>query len=267
MTPDLDDLLATAVAAACRAGDLLLEAQQRRLDGELLDVATKSTRTDPVSEADRRAERAIVAEILDARPDDGIVGEEDQGDRPGTSGLRWVVDPLDGTVNFLHHVPQWAVSVAVEDDHGALVGVVHHPDLDETFTATRGGGAWLGDRRLAVTDKRDVDEVLLTTGFAYDQELRRGQFDAFVRWGRAVRYLRRFGAAALDLAWVAAGRCDAYVEAALNPWDWSAGTLLVTEAGGRVSHVEVAYGAVTRSTIVAAGPTTHDGIVELVTRG
>lgn len=261
---DVGSLLAVAESAARRAGDLLLQAQRRRAVDETLTVDTKTTHTDPVSEADRQAERAIVAAIVQQRPDDGIVGEEDQGDRPGSSGLRWVIDPLDGTVNFLHRIPQWCVSVAVEDDDGPVVGVVHHPDLDETFTATRGGGAWLGEQRLAVTDAASLEEVLLTTGFAYDQQLRPGQLDAFARWGRRVRYVRRLGAAALDLAWVAAGRGDAYAEAGLHPWDWSAGTLLVTEAGGRVSHLEVDYGGEVRSTIVAAGPATHDRVVGLL---
>ncbi len=264
MTPDLDHLLTTAVAAACAAGDLLLAAQERRLDGEALAVDTKTTHTDPVSEADRAAERAVVDTILAARPDDGIVGEEDQDNRAGTTGLRWVVDPLDGTVNFLHHIPQWCVSVGLEDADGPLVGVVHHPDVGETFTAVRGGGAWLGPRRLHVTDPPALDEALLTTGFAYDQELRPGQLDAFGRWARRVRYVRRLGAAALDLAWVAAGRGDAYAEAGLNPWDWVAGTLLVTEAGGTVSHVDVDYGGVVRPTIVAGGPGTHDRVVAMV---
>ena len=264
MTHDTDHLLATAVAAARGAGDLLLAAQRRRREGEALAVDTKTTHTDPVSEADRGAERAVVAAILHARPDDGIVGEEDQGDRAGTTGLRWVIDPLDGTVNFLHHIPQWAVSIGLEDEHGPLVGVVHHPDAGETFTAVRGGGAWLGQQRLEVTDPGGLDEVLLTTGFAYDQALRPGQLDAFARWGRQVRYVRRLGAAAIDLAWVAAGRGDAYAEAGLHPWDWSAGTLLVTEAGGRVSHVDVDYGGEVRSTIVAAGPATHDRVLELL---
>lgn len=262
---DPDQLLGVAVAAARRAGGLLLEAQRARVSDETLTIDTKTTHTDPVSEADRSAERAIVDIILDARPDDGIVGEEDQADRPGTTGLRWVVDPLDGTVNFLHRIPQWCVSVAVEDDRGALAGVVHHPDLGETFTATRGGGAWLGERRLAVTDPGSLGEVLLTTGFAYDQRLRPGQFAAFHRWSKQVRYVRRLGAAALDLAWIAAGRGDAYAEAGLHPWDWTAGTLLVTEAGGRVSHHDVDYDGVVRSTIVAAGPATHDQVVAMVT--
>ena len=138
-----------------------------------------------------------VAAILAARPDDGIMGEEDQGDRPGTTGLRWVLDPLDGTVNYLQRIPQWCVSVACEDEVGPLVGVVHHPDLDETFVATRGGGAWLGEQRLAVTDP-GLGAALLTTGFAYDQDLRPRQLDAFARWGRHVRYVRRLGA----LRWI-----------------------------------------------------------------
>lgn len=258
------ELLDVAVAAARAAGDLLLRAQRDRATGETLTVDTKTTHTDPVSEADRAAERAIVETILGERPDDGIIGEEDQGDRPGTTGLRWVVDPLDGTVNFLRRIPQWCVSVAVEDDEGALAGVVHHPELDETFTATRGGGAWLGEQRLAVTDPPSLDQVLLTTGFAYDQALRPGQLDAFARWGRQVRYVRRLGAAALDLAWVAAGRGDAYAEAGLHPWDWAAGTLLVEEAGGRVVHTDVGYGDEVRSSVVAAGPGTVERVLGLL---
>ncbi len=263
---ELDGLLAVAVAAARRAGDRLLIAQAARAASETLSVDTKSTHTDPVSEADRASERTIVETILASRPDDGIVGEEDQADRAGTTGLRWVIDPLDGTVNFLQRIPQWCVSIGVEDDEGPLVGVVHHPDLDETFTATRGGGSWLGEQRLQVTDPPALDQALLTTGFAYDQGLRPGQLDAVARWGRQLRYVRRFGAAAIDLAWVAAGRGDAYAEAGLQAWDYSAGTLLVTEAGGTVTHLDVDYSGVVRSTIVAAGSRTH-ALVETMLRG
>lgn len=268
MTVPVDgaELLVVALRAARVAGDQLLAAQRARLEGDELAIETKSTAIDPVSEADRAAERAIVEVIDVERPDDGVVGEEDQGDRSGSTGLRWVVDPLDGTVNFLHHLPQWAVSIAVEDDDGPLVGVVHHPVLHETFHALRGGGAWHEQRRLRVVDPPRLDEVMLTTGFSYDPDLRAGQLAAFPRWARAVRYVRRFGSAALDLAWVAAARGHAYVEAGLNPWDWSAGRLLVTEAGGRVSEVSVPYAAGPRTTLVAAGPGTHDRLVELVTR-
>lgn len=264
MSVDVDpaELLFVALRAARTAGAELLQRQRARLDGDVLAVETKSSRTDPVSEADRAAERAILATILRWRPDDGVVGEEDQGDRPGTTGLRWLVDPLDGTVNFLHHQPQWSVSIAVADAAGPLVGVVHHPSLHETFHAVRGAGAWQAQRRLTVVDPPSLDEALLTTGFAYDQQLRPGQFDALGRWARQVRYVRRLGSAALDLAWVAAGRGHVYLEAGLNEWDWSAGSLLVTEAGGRVSWHDVAYGATTRATILAAGPRTHDLVVE-----
>lgn len=261
---DPAELLLTALRAARAAGELLLGAQAARHHGDELAVDTKTDPTDPVSEADRAAERTIVEAILAARPDDGIVGEEDQADRAGTTGLRWLVDPLDGTVNYLHHLPQWCVSIAVEDDDGAVAGVVHHPALHETFHAVRGGGAWLAERRLAVVDPPDLDHVMLTTGFAYDQQLRAGQLDEFRRWAGRVRYVRRLGSAALDLAWVAAGRVHAYAEAGLHPWDWSAGSLLVTEAGGRVSHVEVDHGGVVRPTVVAAGPATHDRVVAML---
>lgn len=260
MTHDTDHLLATAVAAARAAGDLLLAAQRRRLDGEALTVDTKTTHTDPVSEADRSAERAIVQAILAARPDDGIVGEEDQGDRPGTTGLRWVIDPLDGTVNFLYGIPQWCVSIACEDADGALVGVVHDPSKDETFAAVRGGGARLGDRPLQVTDPVDLGRTLVATGFAYEPAVRRDQGRMAEDLLGVVRDLRRGGAAALDLAWVAAGRIDAYVEHGLAPWDWAAGKLLVTEAGGVVSPTTRSLGGQERDGLVAGGRRAHDAL-------
>lgn len=264
VSDDPAELLLVALAAARTAGAQLRE-RQLALDTDDLQVDTKSSHTDPVSEADREAERTIAQIVLDRRPDDGLIGEEDQADRAGTSGLRWVVDPLDGTVNWLHRQPQWSVSVAVEDDDGPIVGVVHHPALRETFHALRGGGAWHAQRRLTVVDPPALDEVMLSTGFGYAPDLRHGQLESFGRWASAVRYVRRQGSAALDIAWVAAGRSHAHVEAGLHRWDVSAGRLLVEEAGGRVSEVEVAYDGVGHTTVVAAGRSTHDRLVELIT--
>lgn len=266
--PDPEALLQLAVVAARRAGGVLLEHQRRRAAGaDHLAVDTKTSATDPVSEADRAAERAVVATLLDARPDDGVLGEEDtSGNRPGTSGLRWVVDPLDGTVNYLYRIPQWCISVAAEDDRGAVVGVVHDPERDETFTAVRGGGARLlaGDSAaldLRVTTVADLDRTLTATGYAYDPSTRAAWAGDTSALLAHVRDLRRGGAAALDLAWVAAGRLDGYLEFGLQAWDWAAGELLVTEAGGRVSHVRRALGGAVRDGLVAGGPAAHDHLV------
>jgi myo-inositol-1(or 4)-monophosphatase len=144
------------------------------------------------------------------------------------------VDPLDGTVNYLYGYPAWCVSVALEDGHGARLGVIRDPARDETFTAERGGGAWLNGSALAVTGKDRLDTALIATGFGYDPAVRAAQAEAVARVLPRVRDIRRGGAAALDMAWLAAGRLDGYYERGLNPWDWAAGKLLVTEAGGQV---------------------------------
>lgn len=194
-------------------------------------VDTKSSRTDLVSDADREAERAIEDVLAAERPDDGLLAEE--GSRsPATSGRRWVVDPLDGTVNFLYGVPFWGVSVALEDQDGVAAGVVHDPLHDETFRAARGQGADLDGVPMGVRDRRELRTALVATGFSYDAERRAAQAGVVARLLPQVRDIRRAGAAALDLAWVAAGRTDAFYEHGLSPWDWAAGRLLVEEAGG-----------------------------------
>jgi myo-inositol-1(or 4)-monophosphatase len=196
-------------------------------------IAHKSSVTDPVTDADRGSE-ALIRELLrEARPDDAIVGEE--GDpETGDSGLRWVVDPLDGTVNFLYGIPLFCVSIACEDDAGALVAVVHDPLRDETFTASRGDGARLGERRLAVRPAVEPARALVATGFSYEEGRRVRQAAIAAQLLPRVRDIRRGGAAALDLAWLAAGRWDAFYEHGLQRWDRAAGELLVREAGGQV---------------------------------
>jgi myo-inositol-1(or 4)-monophosphatase len=262
--------LELAVEVAHQAGALLADFARRRRAGDDLGVTTKTSATDPVSEADRAAERAIADGLLGARPDDGLLGEEGQAQRRGTSGLRWVVDPLDGTVNFLYDRPTWCVSIACEDADGSVLGVVHAPALGETWTATRGGGAHLLDasptgdgatRAIAVSDVPDLAATLVATGFAYDATVR-------TDWGRDVadlvgraRDLRRGGSAALDLAWTAAGRVDAYVESGLQPWDWAAGRLLVTEAGGHVTTTNCRLGDRVLPGVVAGGVRAHDDLL------
>ncbi len=210
-----------------------------------------------VSDADRAAEEAISDLLRSARPDDGLLGEEGL-DAGGTSGRRWVVDPLDGTTNYLYRLRAWCVSVALEDADGGLVGVVHDPLNDETFVAWRGGGAWLNGEPIRVRDHDRLETALVATGFGYEAEIRAGQAELLMRVLPRVRDVRRAGAAALDLCHVAAGRLDGYYERGLKPWDSAAGALLVQEAGGRV--LPLAGG---RSGLVAAGPRLVDALREL----
>jgi myo-inositol-1(or 4)-monophosphatase len=238
LTADLE--LAERCARA--AGEVLLSYYGRPPEG----VASKSSATDLVSDADREAERTI-RELLEAeRPQDGLVAEE--GSRAqAASGRRWVVDPLDGTINFLYGFPAWAVSVALEDPDGLAVGVVHSPINGETFCAVRGEGAFLlaegpaavsaapGERRpLRVRPPRPLEQALVATGFSYEPDRRAVQAEVIRALLPRARDIRRAGAAALDLAWVAAGRVDAFFERGLQHWDWAAGRLLVEEAGGSV---------------------------------
>ncbi|MEX2252868.1 MAG: inositol monophosphatase family protein [Thermoleophilaceae bacterium] len=219
MAPEfsLEDDLALAERAAREAGELLLA----RFGGPVEGLETKSSATDPVSDADREAEAAISALIARERPDDAIVGEEGINEG-GTTGRRWVVDPLDGTVNFLFGYPAWAVSVALEDESGPLVGVVADPARGESFRAVRGGGCELNGRPAHVRDPAPLERALVATGFAYDPRRRSEQARLLAVVLPRVRDVRRAGAAALDLAWVAAGRLDGYYERGLNEWDWGA---------------------------------------------
>ena len=215
-----------AEAIAREAGHQLREA----FAGPLVNVTAKSSPTDLVSEADHAAERLIRERLASARPGDGFLGEEG-GDETGTTGLRWVVDPLDGTINFLFRIPQWAVSIACEDASGTLAGVIYDPMRDELWSAERGGAALLDGRPIAASTRTDLATALIATGFGYDAEIRRYQAEVVGRLLPSVRDIRRLGSAALDLAWTAAGRYDAYFERGLNHWDLAAGELLCTRAG------------------------------------
>ena len=219
-------LLALAEATAREAGAQLRVAFART---DLL-VASKSTPTDPVSEADQAAETLIRERLTAARPGDGILGEE-EGDAAGTTGIRWIVDPLDGTVNFLFGIPQWAVSIACEDADGAIAGVVYDPMRDEMWRAQRGGPARCNDTVLRGSDKSDLAHALFATGFGYEAEVRGVQGAAVARVLPQVRDIRRLGSAALDLAWTAAGRYDVFYERGLKAWDLAAGALLCRQAG------------------------------------
>jgi len=228
-----DDLLDVAIAAAGAAGEVLLDRYAHGAGG----VATKSTPTDLVSEADHAAEKLIRDRLAAARPDDGVLGEEG-GDRAGSSGVRWVVDPLDGTINFLFDIPQWAVSIACEDADGALAGVVYDPLRDELFSAERDGTPTRDGAPISGSAREDLATALVGTGFGYDAEVRRAQAAVAARLLPDVRDLRRFGSAAIDLAWTACGRLDAYYEHGLNAWDLAAGRLICERAGLEVHELE-----------------------------
>jgi myo-inositol-1(or 4)-monophosphatase len=221
--------LELAERAARRAGEVLMSYYGRAPEG----LGSKSSDTDLVSDADREAERAIRELLARERPGDGLVAEE--GSRAeAESGRRWLVDPLDGTVNFLYELPAWTVSVALEDADGLTAGVVHSPVLGETCCAARGEGAWMAESggRLQASGCDRLAGAMVATGFSYEPARRARQAEVVARLLPLARDIRRAGSAALDLAWVAAGRLDAFYESGLNPWDWAAGHLLVEEAGG-----------------------------------
>ena len=234
--PDASSLLDLAVETATAAAELV--AQGRASAGASVDV--KSSPVDVVTAVDTACEELIVGRLLAARPDDGVLGEEGSS-RAGTSGVRWVVDPIDGTVNFLYDFPAYAVSIAAEVDGQVQAGVVINVATGEVFTATAGGGARLSSpsrpRPEALGGSRPVslEQTLVATGFGYRVEQRRAQGAVVAELLTRVRDIRRAGSAALDLCSAAAGRVDAYYELHLNPWDFAAGALIAAEAGLEVT--------------------------------
>jgi myo-inositol-1(or 4)-monophosphatase len=266
------DLLEFALAAARAAGSVLLE----HFEGELT-VSTKSSDIDLVTSADRAAEAAVLGRITREFPEHWILAEEsgrigatDSNDsnhdpRPPPGVLQWVIDPLDGTTNFTHRFPHFSVSIALVDHEGPRLGVVHDPTRGETFYATRGGGAFLDSprararlghpQRLGVTATRALRLALVATGFAYTRATSpTNNLLEFNRVVPQVRCIRRAGSAALDLAYVAAGRLDAYWEYHLQPWDIAAGALLVREAGGALTRIDGGPWDLRFGDLVAAGP-------------
>lgn len=230
---DTATLLTLATAIAAEASELLVDGLGR----VRTSVDTKTTGTDMVTEMDRASERLIVDSILAARPADGILGEEGT-DRPGTSGVRWIVDPIDGTTNYLYGHPGFSVSIAVEVADEILIGVVHDPLHDEVFAAVRGQGATRNGASIRVSTETRAAHALVATGFSYEPERRRRQATVLTELLPQVRDIRRMGAASVDLCSVACGRVDAYYERGLQPWDHAAGALIAAEAGALVGDLD-----------------------------
>ncbi|TWD83817.1 myo-inositol-1(or 4)-monophosphatase [Kribbella amoyensis] len=223
------DLLKLAVEVANEAAQLIVE----RRRGTITVADTKSTVTDVVTAVDRESEELIRARILQARPDDSFLGEEGD-DVLGTSGVRWVVDPIDGTVNYLYDHPTYAVSIAVESAGRTVAGVVVDAPKGEVFTATLGGGAYLDGKPIEVSGCTELSTALVGTGFGYDPVRRKTQAEVVLDLITQVRDIRRIGVGAIDLCYVACGRLDAVYERGLNPWDYGAGALIAAEAGATV---------------------------------
>ncbi len=247
------ELLDLARTIAIEAGAL---AARRRAEGVEV-AASKSTAVDIVTEADRETEALIRGMLADARPQDGFFGEE-SGAEAGSSGLTWLVDPIDGTVNFLYGIPHYAVSIAVVEGEPdpltwkGVAGCVLNPASGELFTALAGEGAWLGQERLRVAPPVELSQALIYTGFAYAAETRARQGEVVAKLLPLVRDIRRIGTASLDLCFVAAGRANAYFERTLSPWDHAAGAIVAREAGAVVKGLGDA--APSRDFILAAHP-------------
>ncbi|RMH74914.1 MAG: inositol monophosphatase, partial [Actinomyces sp.] len=240
---DPHELLALADAAVDRALPRLLEA--RRRGGFAVD--TKSSTTDMVTELDRSTEHDLVDTIRRARPDDAVIGEEGT-DQAGASGVTWLIDPIDGTTNFLYDLPGWSISVAAAVGGRVVAGLVHDPVRGERFRAVAGGGATRDGETIQVSGLTDPSVALVATGFAYDRERRVRQARVLTAVIGRVRDIRRFGGAALDLCALACGRVDAYYERGLGPWDLAAGALIAAEAGARVLDRSQAGGAIVAAT-------------------
>ncbi len=250
-------MLALAERVALAAGESLLDGLSR----ERLTIDTKSTATDLVTEIDRESERLVVEGLLDARPDDGVLGEEGT-DIAGTTGVTWVIDPLDGTTNYVYGHPGFSVSIAALVDGEPVVGVVVDPLHDDIFSARRGGGARRNAAPISCATTTDLTHTLVATGFSYRPERRRDQAVVMAALIARVRDVRRMGGAAVDLCSTACGRVDAYYETGLQAWDMAAGTVIAREAGARVGGLDTDDPS--SDFLVAAPPALFGPLVELL---
>ena len=239
-----EELLELARKVGAEAAALLMDRPPA------FEIEEKTTAIDIVTQMDKKAETFIVQSILAKRPDDGMIGEEGAAIE-GTSGITWVIDPLDGTVNYFYGLPGWNVSIAAKDRDGSVVGVVSAPTINSTWWATRGGGAFFNGSKIKVNEPVEFDRAFIGTGFQYDVSHRMRQIENVGRMLPLIRDIRRNGAAAVDICSVAMGSLDAYFEDGLKEWDWAAASLVATEAGARFGL----YGAAPYMTTLAAGPT------------
>ena len=252
-------MLNTAVKAARRAGNLI----HRSADKIDHLTITKKSHADFVSEVDRAAENVIIEMLLDAYPDHAILAEESGSQ--GESEYLWIIDPLDGTTNFLHGFPQYAVSIALQHNGIITQAVVYDPTKNDLFTATRGRGTFLNDRRLRVTKRVQLADSLIGTGFPYTRFEHMDAYMAILKeLMQKTSGLRRPGSAALDLAWMAAGRYDGFFETGLKPWDIAAGCLLITEAGGMVSDLSGNETYLDSGHICTGNPDIHPQLLKLI---
>lgn len=250
-------LLALAQDLARRAG---AHARSGRTRGMQV-VGTKLTDTDMVTKFDREAEALIITGLRASRPEDSIVGEEGGGHR-GTSDIEWHVDPIDGTTSFMYGLPTWCVSIGARDEHGAVVGAVFMPDLDEMFAATRNGGATLNGDTLRCSSATDVSKALVATGFSYTPAHRTVQSRRVTEFIHRIRDIRRMGAAAVDICFVACGRLDAYFEENLHTWDILAAELIAREAGARSG--DFSGGPLHPGEVLVAAPGVFDALSGLL---
>ena len=242
------ELLELAISIGKSAGELLM---QRPTDFEL---SVKTSAIDFATQMDKASEKLIVSKILAVRPDDGIIGEEGSS-VSSKSGITWVIDPLDGTVNYLYNIPGWNVCIAAKDAEGFQIGVVCAPSINGLWWAAKGKGAFYNGKQIHCNDPVNLDRALLATGFSYDVNKRVEQVELASKLVPKVRDLRRLGAAGVDLSYVAMGVLDGFYEYGLNEWDWGAGGLIATEAGALVTGRN--GGPVGKEMTIAAGPTLH----------
>ena len=244
----INELLIRAEGIAQRAGELL----SNRPD--TFDINEKSSARDFATHMDHASEKLIVSEILAARPEDGVIGEEG-ANRESQSGITWVIDPIDGTVNYFYNLPGWNISIAAKDDEGVLIGIVYAPTLNSMWRASRGGGAFLNDRAIHCSKAEHLEDSLIATGFSYDLAERVRQGEKIASLIPRVRDIRRNGAAAVDLCHVASGAVDGYFESGLKEWDLAAGGLIAREAGALVSGRHGTPAG--EEMVIAAGATLH----------
>ena len=244
-----NELLLLAESIARKAGTLLTNRPSK------FELDQKSGVFDFATQMDHESEKLIVTEILSARPHDGLIGEEG-ANQESKSGITWVIDPIDGTVNYLYDIPGWCISIAAKDNDGGLVGVVYSPATQSLWRASRGEGAQLNGIPIKCNDPVALDRALIGTGFAYDIEKRKIQAELIAQLLPQIRDLRRLGACAVDICHVASGSLDAYFEAGVNEWDYAAAGLIATEAGAKVSIDKGIWNG-EKNMVIVAGPTLH----------